>query len=132
VGSELDPYKELGGEPGVRELVGRFYDAMESRPEAAAIRAMHADDLGEMRERLALYLCGWLGGPRLYDERYGDICMHSTHAPFPIDAAAADEWVACMRAALAETALSDELHAALLAAFKRTAHMLRNDAHALP
>jgi hemoglobin len=122
----LDPYRDLGGETGVRELVDRFYDRMEESPAAATIRAMHQDDLSEMRERLTLFLCGWLGGPPLHSERYGPICIRSAHDPFPIDAAASKQWMDCMRDALMETPVDEVLREALEAAFARMAEMLRN------
>ena len=122
----LDPYRDLGGEAGVRALVDRFYDRMETSPEAALIRSMHDPDLSKMRERLALFLCGWLGGPQLHTERYGPFCMGSAHAPFPIGVEARDAWVDCMKAALEEAKIGDELRIALISAFARTADMLRN------
>jgi hemoglobin len=122
----MDPYRELGGEAGVRALVDRFYDRMVSDPEAALIREMHDADLTKMRERLALFLCGWLGGPPLYTERYGHLCMRTAHDPFPIGIEARDQWMACMEHALAEAELPSELHDALIAAFTRVCEMLRN------
>jgi truncated hemoglobin YjbI len=35
-------YDLVGGEPAVRRLVDRFYDLMDTAPEAAGIRALHA------------------------------------------------------------------------------------------
>ncbi|MBW2270527.1 MAG: group II truncated hemoglobin [Deltaproteobacteria bacterium] len=120
------PYDELGGEPGVRKLVNRFYDLMDELPEVATIRAMHLADLSKMRERLSLFLCGWLGGPPLHLERYGPSCMNTAHAPFPIDQAAADQWMVCMRQVLQETEIDDEVRDALVEAFTRMADALRN------
>ncbi len=51
-----------GGEAGVRELVDKFYNYMDTLPEAETIRAMHADDLTESREKLTTFLIGWMGG----------------------------------------------------------------------
>lgn len=65
------PYELLGGESGVRRLVDRFYDLMDSAPEAATIRALHARTLKASREKLFLFFSGWTGGPQLYVERFG-------------------------------------------------------------
>jgi len=124
--SFVNPFEEIGGESGVRSLVDRFYQRMDSRPDAAAIRAMHKADLGKMRERLSLFLSGWLGGPPDYFERLGPVCMRSAHDPFPIDEAARDAWVACMTDALVEADLAEPTRAALVGAFTRMAEMLRN------
>ena len=56
------PYQILG-EAGIRELTSTFYDIMDTLPEAAELRAMHASDLTAMKEKLAEYLTGWMGGP---------------------------------------------------------------------
>ena len=39
------PYDLLGGEDGIRRLVDRFYDLMDTAPEAATVRALHATSL---------------------------------------------------------------------------------------
>ena len=121
-----NPYLALGEEAGVRSLVDRFYDRMDELPEARAIRDMHATDLAPMRERLTLFLCGWLGGPPLHTERYGPTCIRSAHAPFAIDGDARDQWMSCMSDALRESPLDVELRDAVEAAFTRMAEMLRN------
>jgi hemoglobin len=59
-------YQAAGGEVGIRKLVDDFYDVMEQRPEAQKIRKMHPADLTVSRDKLTLFLCGWLGGPRSY------------------------------------------------------------------
>ena len=93
------PYDLLGGDAGVHRLVDRFYEIMETEPEAAPIRAMHAADLGPMRDKLFQFMSGWLGGPRRYTG-----CIMSAHRPFAIGAAERDQWLMCMRRALAEIA----------------------------
>ena len=54
-------YDLIGGETGVRTLVERFYDIMDSSPEAKDIRALHAASLTQSREKLFLFLTGWSG-----------------------------------------------------------------------
>ena len=58
---DISPYQRLGGEAGVRRLVDRFYDLMDTLPEAAHIRAMHPASLATSRDKLFKFLCGWLG-----------------------------------------------------------------------
>ncbi|MBJ19624.1 MAG: group II truncated hemoglobin [bacterium] len=116
----------MGGEAGVRALVDRFYERMDTAPDAAVIRKMHKQDLSEMRERLSLFLCGWLGGPRLHFERYGSLCMRTAHAPFPIDREASDAWKKCMVDALRDATLGEATREALSTAFGHTAEMLVN------
>lgn len=124
--SDTTPYDQIGGEPTVRALVGRFYDIMERAPEAQALRAMHAVDLGPMRAKLGDFLCGWLGGPPIYQRRSDAKCMGSAHAPFAIDAAMRDQWMLCMNRALEETPMPQEARAVIAPAFGRIAEALRN------
>ena len=54
--SEPSAYELLGGEEAMRRLVNRFYDLMDEDESVRELRAMHASDLGPMRERLFEYL----------------------------------------------------------------------------
>lgn len=94
-------YRAAGELEGIRKLVDAFYDAMEHLPEARNIRNMHAADLTEVRQKLAFFLCGWLGGPRLFAEHYGPINIPVVHRHFPIGDAERDAWLLCMERALA-------------------------------
>jgi hemoglobin len=46
--SERTPYQILGGD-GIRQLASIFYDIMDTLPEAAPLRAMHAEELQPMK-----------------------------------------------------------------------------------
>lgn len=120
------PYELVGGEAMVRRIADRFYDIMDSAPEAARIRALHADDLSAVRERLFEFLSGWLGGPPLYFQRPDHKCIMSAHRPFAIGPAERDEWMMCMRRALEESGVSAEMRTLLDAAFLRLAEAFRN------
>jgi hemoglobin len=120
------PYSMLGGEDGVRALVDRFYDLMDSLSEAADIRALHPRDLGGSREKLFLFLSGWLGGPGLYVERYGHPMLRARHLSFPIGDRERDQWMRCMEQALTECDLPPAVHEPLVQAFARTASHMRN------
>ena len=120
------PYDLVGGEAMVRRIADRFYDIMDSAPEAARIRALHADDLSAVRERLFEFLSGWLGGPPLYFQRPNHKCIMSAHRPFAIGTAERDEWMMCMRRALDESGVPAEMRTLLDAAFLRLAEAFRN------
>ena len=93
-------FEQIGGEEKVRALVDRFYDLMATLPEAAGILALHPPDLTSSREKLFLFLVGWLGGPPLYVQRYGHPRLRARHLPFPIGESERDQWLLCMRQAL--------------------------------
>ena len=99
-GTKDASFQAAGGEQGIRRLVDAFYDEMESAEYAATIRGMHPEELTLSRDKLSLFLCGWLGGPRLYAEKYGGISIPSAHAHLDIGLAERDAWLACMRTAI--------------------------------
>lgn len=119
------PFQILG-EQGIRELSSAFYDIMDKLPEAAAVRAMHASDLAPMKEKLAQYLIGWMGGPPLYAQKYGTVCMTEPHEPYHIGPQERDQWLLCMHRALAQTGASEELVEMLRLPLFRIADAIRN------
>jgi len=120
------PYGRMGGDAKVRELVTRFYDLMDREPSYAGIRKLHKPDLSEAREKLYLFLSGWLGGPPLYAERHGHPMLRARHLPFSIGAAERDLWLQCMSRAMEETGVESGLRAELHQAFLKTADWMRN------
>jgi hemoglobin len=121
------PFDAIGGEAGVRALVDAFYDRMDQDPAFAALRRMHDVDLGPMRARLTDWLTGWMGGPAVYATRHpGRPCIVSAHAPFRIDSAMADQWLACMQQALNDAALPEDWRALVDQAFTRMCEGLQN------
>lgn len=119
-------YELTGGEETVKRIVNRFYDLMDTDPRFTVLRAMHAPDLGPMRETLTQFLCGWLGGPRTYFERPGHNCVVSAHKAFAIGELERDEWVACMRQAMVECDVPDELRDFLDKAFFKVSEAFHN------
>lgn len=120
------PYELLGGEDGVRRLCEAFYDCMEQLPEAADIRRMHGEDLSGIRQKLFEFLSGWLGGPHLYAQKYGSICMTGPHRPFAIGPKERDQWLLCMDRALEQIGASEEVKAMLKQPLQAIADMIRN------
>jgi hemoglobin len=123
---EQTPYEMIGGEAALRRIVNRFYDIMDSDPGAATIRAMHAADLGSMRERLFEFLSGWLGGPPLYFQRPGHKCIGSAHRPYAIGEKERDEWLMCMRRAMADCGVDKDVRNLLDQPFGIIADAFRN------
>jgi hemoglobin len=122
----LTPFERLGGAPGVRGLVDRFYDLMDLEPAYAGIRALHPADLSGSRDKLFWFLCGWFGGPDLYISRFGHPRLRARHLPYAIGIAERDQWMACMMQALQEQAVDPLLAQRLTEAFFGTADWMRN------
>jgi len=118
-------YQAAGGEVGIRRLVDRFYDLMDSRPDASTIRRMHPRDLEGSRDKLARFLCGWLGGPARYSEKYGPIKLPRAHARFPIGAAERDAWLACMSEALVDQPMDEAFKSYLIRELNVPAERIR-------
>ncbi len=123
---QISHYERLGGEQGVRRLVDRFYELMDTLPEARGIREMHAANLDGSREKLFMFLSGWLGGPALYIEQYGHPRLRARHLPFAIGEAERDAWMRCMSQALDEMGLDAMLCDHLKRSLWNTADHMRN------
>ena len=124
--SEHSAFERVGGRDGLRRLALRFYAIMSERADAQGIRAMHAPDTGAVTESLAEFLMGWIGGPRDWFMRPGRPCIMSLHRALPIGEGERDQWLLCMKQALAETVDDDELRFELEEGFFRTANAMRS------
>ncbi len=120
------PYEALGGETPLRSLVTTFYDEMDRNDDFGLVRALHADDLADAREKLFEFLSGWLGGPPLYVEKHGHPKLRARHQPFPIGELERDQWLSCMAIALDECGIQGELRAFLDERFAHVADFMRN------
>lgn len=94
-------YQAAGGIQGLRRLVTDFYRLMDERPEAAQLRSLHGESLELASDKLACFLSGWLGGPRLFSEKYGAIALPAFHAQWPISEQLSQSWLSCMAQAIA-------------------------------
>ena len=118
-------FQTAGGEPGIRRLVTRFYELMDSLPEAAGIRAMQPGELRGAVDRLTRFLCGWMGGPSLYQEKYGSIAISSAHRHLSIGTEERDAWLLCMQRVIAEQPFPDEFGDYLLQQLRVPAERIR-------
>ena len=128
MGEAATPFQRLGGESAVRALVDRFYDLMDLEPQYQGIRVLHPTTLDGSRDKLFWFLCGWLGGPNHYIDRFGHPMLRARHLPFAIGDAQRDQWMACMAQALQECGVEPDLATGLRQAFQGTADWMRNRA----
>ena len=122
----VTPFEWIGGEDKVKALVDRFYDLMDLEAQYAVLRAAHGSELGRARQNLFWFLCGWLGGPQHYTDRFGHPRLRMRHMPFSIGIQERDQWLACMDQAMAETEVPADLRTRLNASFFQTADWMRN------
>ncbi|MCW8936150.1 MAG: group II truncated hemoglobin [Gammaproteobacteria bacterium] len=119
-------YDRLGGEKSVRELVDRFYDLMDSDKDVTELRDIHAPDLTDARNKLFMFLSGWLGGPSLYIEEFGHPRLRQRHISFRIGETERDQWMFCINQAMSDMNIEKELKQTLYDAFYKTADFMRN------
>jgi hemoglobin len=124
------PFEWMGGESKVRQLVDRFYDLMDLEPQYELLRAVHGSTLDDARDKLFWFLCGWLGGPSYFEDRFGHPRLRMRHMPFSIGIAERDQWLACMDQAMTEVSVDPALHQRLNQSFFQTADWMRNRAGA--
>ena len=130
---QATPFELLGGEKVLFALVERFYALMDSEPEFHAVRRLHPADLSGSRDKLFMFLSGYLGGPPLYQERIGAPMLRARHLPYPIGKAERDAWLACMGLALEDTEVEPpELRDWLMQQFLATADWMRNKPGDMP
>ncbi len=114
-------YQAAGQLPGLTQLCDRFYQIMDTLPEAASLRAMHPADLTESSRKLAFFLSGWTGGPKLYREHYGPISIPQAHAHLPADLHSTRAWLTCMDQALQQLDYPDDFREYLIRELSRPA-----------
>ncbi|MFT6394563.1 MAG: hemoglobin [Methylophilaceae bacterium] len=123
-------YELLGGDESgienIRLLVETFYDMMDSSEKATELRAIHAPDLTEAREKLFMFLTGWTGGPQLYIEQYGHPRLRARHMPFSIGETERDQWMFCMISAMHEISIEEPILTKMATQLYGVADFMRN------
>ena len=119
-------YEKIGGEATVGKLCDRFYELMATVPQFKELRAMHPEDLQGSRDKLFMFLSGWMGGPDLFVEKFGHPRLRGRHMPFAIGIQERDQWVACMALAMEDIGLGEDIRKTLLNNFFHTADFMRN------
>ncbi|WP_290983103.1 group II truncated hemoglobin [Hyphomicrobium sp.] len=123
-------YDRIGGEKGVRALVEAFYDIVEHDRPGEILHLLHLRGHGLEHARLEQFrfLSGFLGGPRLYVERYGHSDVRKMHEHVEITPHARDTWLECMTIAIDRVGFAPEVKSELIRYFTRVATVLVNKA----
>lgn len=119
-------YERVGGKQGLRAFVQRLYQHMDSLPEVRPVRDLHAMSLAEAGERLFRFLSGWLGGPPLYHQTYGEPRLRRRHMHIAIGDAERDQWLLCAQKALDDMDWPDAVRDELMQRLREMANHLRN------
>jgi hemoglobin len=124
-----NPFDLMGGRAVVERLAARFYQVMER--DEPALAAVHRQAPGGgidpvVKERFALFLIGWLGGPQEYMERHGHPRLRMRHARVPVDGSMRDAWLRCMERAMDDCQVLGGIRAFLDQRFAEVANFLMN------
>lgn len=123
---KISIYESIGGIDQIDALVDRFYDLMALEPHFEDLRSMHPQDLSDSREKLKLFLTGWMGGPDIYSPKYGHPMLRARHLPFKIGLKERDQWLACMYKAMEDCGIDSNAAKQLEESFLNTADWMRN------
>ena len=99
---------------------------MDLEPAYKELREAHGSTLQDARDKLFWFLCGWLGGPDHYQQRFGHPRLRMRHMPFSIGILERDQWLACMDRAMGDIGVDAVLRARLGQSFFQTADWMRN------
>ena len=93
-------YDRVGGRATFEQLVSHFYALVAIDP---ILKPMYPDeDFHGAARRLMMFLEQYWGGPTSYQQERGHPRLRMRHAQFPIDLAARDAWLRCMKSAVDE------------------------------
>lgn len=123
------PYQLVGGAEAVKRLVERFYEIMSDRePALAQLHECTPDGRVARgpRDRFAMFLIGWLGGPQDYIAQHGHPRLRMRHGRVIVNIAMRDAWIRCMQAAMTELGITGEVRAFLDTRFAEVADFMRN------
>lgn len=124
--AKITLFEAIGGEWTVKALTRRFYELMDTLPEAAHCRAVHPKDMSMSEQKLTEYLIGYLGGPPVYVEKYGHPRLRARHFIAEIGPQERDEWLLCFNRALDETIPSEKLRQIIREPIERLAFHMQN------
>ncbi|QBF84874.1 globin [Shewanella maritima] len=123
---QSNAYDVIGGDKVIKAIAHEFYQQMQQRKETAELLAIHRAPIAESEQKLYEFLSGWLGGPNLYQQKYGHPALRARHMPFAIDENMRDQWLICMRAAIEIHIKKPEHQQVIIQAISTLADHMRN------
>lgn len=106
-------FEEVGGSEFFDRLVERFYEGVASDDVLLPLYPEQSD-LSGAKERLALFLQQYWGGPTTYSDERGHPRLRQRHFPFVIGERERDRWMIHMMTAVDELSPNDSVHQQLM------------------
>lgn len=122
---EKTVYELIGGQKTVARLVNAFYNRVAKDPDLSPI---FPDDLTLTKEKQTLFLSQYLGGPPLYNEKYGHPMLRARHMPFPVTPTRAKAWLQCMSDAMDDVGIEGTVRDYMFERLTLTANHMVNTA----
>lgn len=117
-------YNEIGEEK-LYKMIDIFYEYVKNDHR---INHLFPDDLIETAYKQKLFQTQFLGGPNLYNEKYGHPMLRARHIPFKVTPAASEAWLENMNRAILDVGIDEELREYLMARYTLTAkHMVNSE-----
>jgi hemoglobin len=111
------------GAARLREIVQTFYPLVKAHP---LLTDLFPENLSETMNKQEAFLTGFLGGPPLYHQTYGNPMLRYRHREFSITRERAKAWFECFTDAVNSVDLPLETRQELLEAVARTAAAMVN------
>jgi hemoglobin len=96
----------LGGEPGIRRWVDRFYSQVPGNP---VLAPLFPPDLTESADKQFAFFVEFFGGPALYSQKYGQAFLRYKHRKAKIGVPERDAWMGLMLSSLKDIVDNPEL-----------------------
>jgi hemoglobin len=116
-------YEMVGGQETFDRLVDDFYARVEAD---AVLRPIYPDSLDAARQKLALFLAQFFGGPDVYSQRRGHPRLRARHLEFAIGKGERDIWLGHMLAAVDATGIQEPARTQLRDYFRDASTFLIN------
>jgi hemoglobin len=104
--------ERLGGEPGIRRWVDRFYDQVSAD---SLLGPLFPPDLTASRDKQWAFFVEFFGGAPRYTERYGPAFLRFKHRKARIGQPERDAWMSLILASLREQSADEDLIARVAA-----------------
>jgi len=124
--TQSNAYDLIGGDNTIRAIAKHFYQEMQRREDTQQLLAIHPNPLSQSEQKLYEFLSGWLGGPQLFQQKYGNPMLRARHMNFAIDDNMRDQWLRCMKIALEKSVKKPEHRQVIYQAIAQLADHMRN------